>query len=76
MRLTVLPPEVATRFRRARTAAAWRRDHLRDRDAERLWRAFRVGALAGIGALPEVERAAVRAGLDDAERVVPFPASP
>lgn len=67
-----LPPELALRLQRGRAAAQWRRDHAADPDAERLWRAFRTGALRGVARLTPVEQGALRAGLADAERAVPF----
>lgn len=68
----VMPPEVDVRLQRRDSASRWRIDHAADPQRERLWRAFRTGALRGVGVLPPLEQDAVRAGLDDAERAVPF----
>jgi hypothetical protein len=69
-----MPPEVAL-LRRGQAAARWRLDHTADPDRDRLWRAYRTGALRNIAQWPPAQHAAVRSALADAERVVPFPAS-
>jgi hypothetical protein len=61
--------------RRRESAVRWRRDHATDSDPERLWRAFRTGALRNIAHLSPAEQRLIRAALASAERAAPFPAS-
>lgn len=66
--------DAAVRARRREAAVAWRTAHRQHYDRHWMWRAYTTGAIRGIGALPEPKRAAVRLGLADAERAVPFTA--
>jgi hypothetical protein len=66
-----MPAEVVLRLERRHAASRWRVDHIEDADRDGLWRAYVTGALWD-QRLDPFARRAVRAGLDDAERAVPF----
>lgn len=66
-----IPAEVELRMRRRTAAIRWRCDHVDHRDRDRLWTWYVNGALLPWRVRGR-DRAAIRAGLADAERTVSF----
>lgn len=73
----LLPAEVETRIRRRDAATVYRCAIESDPARDGMWTAYRHGAeWFGVDWQTGADRRAIRLGLDDAERAVPFDRSP